>query len=207
VLQERQLKAKRPGALYYRLPDLETLDRLTYRTLALGFPFLTTGLILGVLWAGRAWGSVFAYDPLALLSFVAWPIHAGTLAGRAPGRRLADGGREADVAPVHVQPGRGVRGSRRAGRGARRRVSPPLPLPGCQPRVGGAGPLHARGRRRRAPRLPGRRKPRLDDDRRAADPGPGEGRVCPRPGVRDDRAGAAHALHPSVRRRQEGPGR
>src|SRR2546430_2435381 len=62
VLQERQLKAKRPGKLYYRLPDLETLDRLTYRTLALGFPFLTTGLILGVLWAGRAWGSVFAYD-------------------------------------------------------------------------------------------------------------------------------------------------
>src|SRR5213594_3262125 len=93
VLQERQLKAKRPGALYYRLPDLETLDRLTYRTLALGFPFLTTGLILGVLWAGRAWGSVFAYDPLALLSFVAWTIYAGTLAGRAAagwhGRRAA----------------------------------------------------------------------------------------------------------------------
>ncbi|OLA98444.1 MAG: hypothetical protein AUH77_10635 [Candidatus Rokubacteria bacterium 13_1_40CM_4_69_39] len=93
VLQERQLKAKRPGKLYYRLPDLETLDRLTYRTLALGFPFLTTGLILGVLWAGRAWGSVFAYDPLALLSFVAWVIYAGTLAGRAAagwrGRRAA----------------------------------------------------------------------------------------------------------------------
>src|SRR5439155_1623000 len=82
-----------PGALYYRLPDLETLDRLTYRTLALGFPFLATGLILGVLWAGRAWGSVFAYDPLALLSFVAWAIYAGTLAGRAAagwrGRRAA----------------------------------------------------------------------------------------------------------------------
>src|SRR2546430_1240377 len=93
VLQERQLKAKRPGALYYRLPDLETLDRLTYRTLAFGFPFLTTGLILGVLWAGRAWGSVFSYDPLALLSFVAWAIYAGTLAGRAAagwhGRRAA----------------------------------------------------------------------------------------------------------------------
>ena len=93
VLQERQLKAKRPGKLYYRLPDLETLDRLTYRTLAFGFPFLTTGLILGVLWAGRAWGSVFSYDPLALLSFVAWAIYAGTLAGRAAagwrGRRAA----------------------------------------------------------------------------------------------------------------------
>jgi cytochrome c-type biogenesis protein CcsB len=93
ILQERQLKAKPPGAFYSRLPALETLDRLTYRTLALGFPFLTVGLILGALWAGAAWGSVFAFDPLALFSFVAWAIYAATLAGRAAagwhGRRAA----------------------------------------------------------------------------------------------------------------------
>jgi len=93
LLQERQLKAKRPGTFYHRLPSLETLDRLTYRTLALGFPFLTTALILGALWAGTAWGSLFTFDPLALLSFVAWAIYASTLAGRAAagwhGRRAA----------------------------------------------------------------------------------------------------------------------
>jgi ABC-type uncharacterized transport system permease subunit len=49
LLQEHQLKAKRPGAFYYRLPALETLDHLTFRTLALGFPFLTTGLVLGAI--------------------------------------------------------------------------------------------------------------------------------------------------------------
>jgi cytochrome c-type biogenesis protein CcsB len=85
LLQERQLKARRPGAFYYRLPALETLDRLSYRTLALGFPFLTTALILGAVWARAAWGSVFAFDPLAMLSLVAWMIYAGTLAGRAVG--------------------------------------------------------------------------------------------------------------------------
>jgi cytochrome c-type biogenesis protein CcsB len=85
LLQERQLKVKRPGTLWYRLPSLETLDRLTYRTLALGFPFLTIGLVLGALWARAAWGSVFAFDPLASLSLVAWMIYAGTLAGRAAG--------------------------------------------------------------------------------------------------------------------------
>jgi cytochrome c-type biogenesis protein CcsB len=93
LLQERQLKTRRPGAIYYRLPALETLDRLTYRTLALGFPFLTTGLILGAVWAREAWGSVFTFDPLAYFSFVAWVIYAGTLAGRAAagwhGRRAA----------------------------------------------------------------------------------------------------------------------
>ncbi len=93
VLQERQIKVKRPGRFYYRLPSLETLDRLTYRTLALGFPFLTTGLILGVVSAPAWWGSVFAFDPLAALSLVVWLIYAGTLAGRAVagwhGRRAA----------------------------------------------------------------------------------------------------------------------
>jgi cytochrome c-type biogenesis protein CcsB len=93
LLQERQLKTKRPGAFYYRLPSLATLDRLTYRTLALGFPFLTTGIILGILWASRAWGTLFAFDPLAVLSFVAWAVYAATLAGRAAagwhGRRAA----------------------------------------------------------------------------------------------------------------------
>jgi cytochrome c-type biogenesis protein CcsB len=85
LLQEHQLKAKRPGTFYYRLPALETLDHLTYRALALGFPFLTVALILGAAWARTAWGSVFAFDPLALLSLVAWAIYAGTLAGRAAG--------------------------------------------------------------------------------------------------------------------------
>ena len=63
LLQEHQLKAKRPGTVYYRLPSLETLDQFTFRTLTLGFPFLTAGLLLGILWAGSAWGSVFAFDP------------------------------------------------------------------------------------------------------------------------------------------------
>jgi len=93
LIQERQLKTKRPGAFYYRLPSLATLDRLTYRTLALGFPFLTTGIILGLLWASRVWGTFLAFDPLATLSVVAWAIYAATLAGRAAagwhGRRAA----------------------------------------------------------------------------------------------------------------------
>jgi cytochrome c-type biogenesis protein CcsB len=85
LLQERQIRAKRPGRFYYRLPALETLDHLTYRTLALGFPFLTTGLILGALWARTSWGSLFAPDPVAFFSVVAWVIYAGTLAGRTAG--------------------------------------------------------------------------------------------------------------------------
>ena len=93
LLQEHQLKSKRQGTLYYRLPSLETLDRITFQALTLGFPFLTAGLILGAVWAGRAWGSLFAPDPLALFSSIAWLIYAATLSARAVagwrGRRAA----------------------------------------------------------------------------------------------------------------------
>ena len=86
VLQERQLKGRRPGAVYYRLPSLETLDRLTYRTLTLGFPFLTAGLLLGVLWAGTQSGRIAVMlDPLTLFSVVMWVVYAVTLSGRAVG--------------------------------------------------------------------------------------------------------------------------
>jgi len=85
LVVERQLKAKRAGAVYYRLPPLETLDRLTVATLTVAFPFLTVGLALGALSARRAWGSVIAFDPLALFSIVMWVIYAATLLGRVLG--------------------------------------------------------------------------------------------------------------------------
>jgi cytochrome c-type biogenesis protein CcsB len=93
VLQERQLKGRRPGAVYYRLPPLETLDRLTYRALTLGFPFLTVGLLLGALWASAASGRGLTLDPLTFFSMVMWIVYAVTLSGRVVagwrGRRAA----------------------------------------------------------------------------------------------------------------------
>jgi len=86
VLQERQLKAKRPGVFYYRMPSLQTLDRLTLVTLTVAFPFLTVGLGLGVIRAGRAWGRDMMLDPLALFSVAMWLVYAATLSGRVVGR-------------------------------------------------------------------------------------------------------------------------
>lgn len=86
LLQERQIKARRPGAFYYGLPALETLDHLTLVTLTVGFPFLTVGLLLGVFQAGRSWASLLGGDPLALFSLLMWVVYAATLSGRAVGR-------------------------------------------------------------------------------------------------------------------------
>lgn len=86
VLQERQIKAKRRGVLYYGLPALETLDHLTLVTLTVGFPFLTVGLLLGVLRTGRSWAGFFEGDPRVLFSLLMWLVYAVTLSGRAIGR-------------------------------------------------------------------------------------------------------------------------
>jgi cytochrome c-type biogenesis protein CcsB len=95
LLQERQLKGRRPGAFYHRLPSLEVLDRLSTQTLTFGFPFLTLSIFLGTLRAGTAWGSYWSWDPTQVASVLAWLVYAATLSGRAVGgwrgRRAAVG--------------------------------------------------------------------------------------------------------------------
>ncbi|MFM9105305.1 MAG: cytochrome c biogenesis protein CcsA [Chloroflexota bacterium] len=45
------------------LPSPDLLDDLGYRAVTVGFPALTLMLILGSVWAYRAWGSVWLWDP------------------------------------------------------------------------------------------------------------------------------------------------
>jgi len=47
LLQERRLKAKKPSSLFSYLPALEVIDQIGYRSLLLGFPFMTLGLLTG----------------------------------------------------------------------------------------------------------------------------------------------------------------
>jgi cytochrome c-type biogenesis protein CcsB len=45
-------------------------DEITYRCVALGFPLLTVGIILGGLWANEAWGNYWSWDPKESMSLV-----------------------------------------------------------------------------------------------------------------------------------------
>src|SRR6267378_122320 len=47
LLQERRLKAKKASSLISFLPALEVIDQIGYRSLMLGFPFMTLGLLTG----------------------------------------------------------------------------------------------------------------------------------------------------------------
>jgi len=82
ILQERELKSKKPRAFHYRLPPLEQLDDLAHKTLAAGFPLMTLGIISGALWAAAEWGSRWPLDPKIALSFVTWLIYLGLIFSR-----------------------------------------------------------------------------------------------------------------------------
>jgi cytochrome c-type biogenesis protein CcsB len=82
LIQERQIKSKKIGPFYYRLPALKVLDDLGYRCLTFGFPLLTLGIITGSVWAESAWGSYWSWDPKETWSLITWFLYAALLHGR-----------------------------------------------------------------------------------------------------------------------------
>ncbi len=82
LLQEKQVKRKKMGAIFRRLPSLDVLDEINYRCLTVGFPMLTMGIITGSIWAEYAWGSYWSWDPKETWSLITWLLYAALLHGR-----------------------------------------------------------------------------------------------------------------------------
>ena len=55
---------------------VEVLDQLSYRTLCIGFPLLTLGILSGAVWANEAWGSYWSWDPKETWALITWFIFA-----------------------------------------------------------------------------------------------------------------------------------
>ncbi len=65
------------------LPDAATLDSLTYRTIAFGFPVWTFAVITGAIWAEQSWGRYWGWDPKETSAFLTWVAYAAYLHARA----------------------------------------------------------------------------------------------------------------------------
>jgi len=93
LIQSHFLKKKHLGQMFQKLPSLDVLDEIGYRCLAFGFPLLTVAIITGAIWASRAWGSYWSWDPKETWSLITWFIYAALLHGRLTtgwrGRRAA----------------------------------------------------------------------------------------------------------------------
>ena len=75
LIQEREVKSKKPRAFYYRLPPLGALDDLAYKTMAVGFVLVTLALVAGSFWAFVEWGTRWAVDRKIILAFVTWGVY------------------------------------------------------------------------------------------------------------------------------------
>jgi ABC-type uncharacterized transport system permease subunit len=75
LIQERELKSRKPRAFYYRLPPLEFCDKLYYKSLVFGLVFLSLGILTGVVWASRTWRGPWQLDPKIVASVVTWIIY------------------------------------------------------------------------------------------------------------------------------------
>lgn len=82
LLRIRFESRQKENFLIERLPDSDTLDELSYHTIAWGFPFLAVGIISGAMWANYAWGTYWSWDPKETWSLITWFIYAAYLHAR-----------------------------------------------------------------------------------------------------------------------------
>lgn len=76
LIQEHQIKTKKRGNFFKRLPSLETLDSINYNSLIYGFPLLTLGMITGAIYAQYALGSYWRWDTKEVWSLITWLAYA-----------------------------------------------------------------------------------------------------------------------------------
>jgi ABC-type transport system involved in cytochrome c biogenesis permease subunit len=98
VLLFKEIKAKHLGFFYARLPSLQVLDTMNHRAIAVGWVFLTIGLIVGFVWADQAPGydprvqAMSLQDPKIFVALVCWAVYSFEVFAA---RRIGWGGRRA----------------------------------------------------------------------------------------------------------------
>jgi ABC-type transport system involved in cytochrome c biogenesis permease subunit len=101
VLLFKEIKAKHLGVFYARLPSLQVLDSMNQRAVAVGWIFLTVGLIVGAVWTPQARidaasdprvQAITLLDPKIFLALVCWLVYSFEAFAA---RRIGWGGRRA----------------------------------------------------------------------------------------------------------------
>ncbi|HEX8721932.1 MAG TPA: cytochrome c biogenesis protein CcsA [Pyrinomonadaceae bacterium] len=89
--QERELRLKRFGAFFHRLPSLTTVDDVGSTAAGVGFTLLTLGIVTGVIWSRARSVRMFHNDPTEFFALLTWVVYLALLHYRVQwrGRRAA----------------------------------------------------------------------------------------------------------------------
>jgi ABC-type transport system involved in cytochrome c biogenesis permease subunit len=91
VLQFKAIKKKQLGFFYTRLPSLQMLDVMNSRAVAVGWLFMTVGMVVGFIWAIQARTAApydvrlhsFSFaDPKILVAVLAWALYSFAVIAR-----------------------------------------------------------------------------------------------------------------------------
>jgi ABC-type transport system involved in cytochrome c biogenesis permease subunit len=79
LIQDRNLRRKYFGPIYYMLPSLESLDIWAGRMVYIGFPLLTLGVATGLSFAHITWSTFWQADPKVIFTVFVWMVYGGYL--------------------------------------------------------------------------------------------------------------------------------
>jgi ABC-type transport system involved in cytochrome c biogenesis permease subunit len=102
VVQFKEIKKKHLGYFYTRLPSLHVLDAMNSRAVAVGWLFLTIGVVVGIVWAAQALAlapnnsnlqAMSLQDPKVFIAVLTWAVYSFAMFARKTlgwsGRRAA----------------------------------------------------------------------------------------------------------------------
>lgn len=79
LIKDSLIKHNVSNAFVSRLPELDVLDDVMHKCIALGFAFFTIATVLGAMWAAEAWGGYWSWDPKETWALIVWLNYAAWL--------------------------------------------------------------------------------------------------------------------------------
>jgi len=79
LAEQRLLRTRHMGAVIWRLPPLELLERMSQSSVIVGLVTIVIGTALGFLWVDRLQGTVLYYDPKYLATILVLVLYAAYL--------------------------------------------------------------------------------------------------------------------------------
>jgi ABC-type uncharacterized transport system permease subunit len=69
------IKSSRFGVIYTKLPNLETLEKMSMVSIVIGFSFLTIAISVGLIWLPRAFEHFSYFDPKLIGTVFIWAMY------------------------------------------------------------------------------------------------------------------------------------
>lgn len=70
------IKSNHFSVIYKRLPNLEILESMSFRSTLFGFIFLSIAIVVGLIWLPIAFGQIFYSDPKLIGTMFIWMLYA-----------------------------------------------------------------------------------------------------------------------------------